>query len=119
MKRFRVHVSVDDLEQSIRFYAGLFAAEPSVRKADYAKWMLDDPRVNFAITQRGREVGLPHLGIQAEDRAEMDEVQARLVALKQPIRSETGARCCYATGDKNWVTDHAGIAWETFLTDGE
>jgi hypothetical protein len=118
MKRFHVHLAVENLEQSIGFYSSLFASPPTVQKSDYAKWMLEDPRVNFAISQRGRDVGLTHLGIQAEDEAEFAEVHARLKVLKQPVLSQSGARCCYAEGDKNWVTDPAGIDWETFVTYG-
>ena len=128
MKRFHVHVSVDDLAQSIRFYSTLFAAEPSVVKEDYAKWMLDDPRVNFAIStggcrtgraeigERTRKLGVSHIGIQAEDEAELAEVYDRLSRAERPVIEEENAVCCYARSDKQWITDPAGIAWESFLT---
>jgi catechol 2,3-dioxygenase-like lactoylglutathione lyase family enzyme len=119
MKRFHVHVSVGDLAESIRFYRELFAAEPSVRKDDYAKWMLDDPRVNFAISQRGARAGIQHLGIQVEDRSELDEVYRRLRRADGPIHEEGSTACCYAHGEKNWIGDPQGIQWETFLTTGE
>src|SRR5580658_4545534 len=120
MKRFHVHVSVDDLAQSIRFYSTLFAAEPSVVKDDYAKWMLDDPRVNFAISTGGEgsapHVGVSHLGIQVEDAAELGEIYERLGRAERPVIEEPGTVCCYARSDKQWVADPAGVAWETFLT---
>jgi hypothetical protein len=119
MMRFHVHVSVDDLDQSMRFYSSLFAAQPTVVKPDYAKWMLDNPRVNFAISKRGRNVGITHLGIQAENQQELAEVSQRLKAAKRPVLIQKGARCCYAEGDKNWVDDPQGISWEAFLTHGE
>jgi hypothetical protein len=120
MKRLHVHVSVDDLAQSIRFYSTLFSAEPTVLKGDYAKWMLDDPRVNFAIsTQAGRSSGISHLGIQAEDEAELAEVYDRLTHAERPIVEAKNATCCYAKSDKQWIADPQGVAWETFLTYGE
>src|SRR5262245_13679717 len=102
MKRFHVHVAVENLDQSIAFYSGLFASPPTVVKPDSAKWMLEDPRVNFAISRRGHDAGLTHLGIQAEDAGELAEIEQRLTALQEPVLQETGARCCYAAGDKNW-----------------
>jgi catechol 2,3-dioxygenase-like lactoylglutathione lyase family enzyme len=119
MKRLHVHVSVADLDQSVRFYATLFAAEPTVRKPDYAKWMLDDPRVNFAISQRGGAVGVEHLGIQAEDATELAEVYGRLKQAERPIVEQAGVTCCYAKSDKQWIADPQGVSWETFLTHGE
>lgn len=116
MKRLHVHVAVADLAESIRFYAGMFAAPPSVVKPDYAKWALDDPRVNFAISQRGAPVGVNHLGIQVESADELGEMHERLQALQHDVKTEEGAACCYAKSDKYWVTDPAGIAWETFHT---
>jgi hypothetical protein len=116
MKRFHVHVSVDDLAQSIRFYSHLFAAEPTVVKDDYAKWMLDDPRVNFAISTSPGHVGISHLGIQAEDETELAEVYARLAHAERPVIEEKDTVCCYARSDKQWIADPAGVAWETFLT---
>jgi len=119
MKRFHVHVSVEDIDRSIEFYSTLFAATPTVRKPDYAKWMLDDPRVNFAISQRGTAAGVDHLGIQVEDAAELAEVADRLAQAKAPVLEETATTCCYAKSDKQWIADPQGVAWETFLTHGE
>jgi catechol 2,3-dioxygenase-like lactoylglutathione lyase family enzyme len=122
MKRLHVHVSVNDLDQSIRFYSTLFAAEPTVLKADYAKWMLDDPRVNFAIStgcRPGHAAGFSHLGIQAEDESELAEVYDRLRRAERPIVEQKEATCCYAKSDKQWIADPQGVPWETFLTYGE
>ena len=120
MKRLHVHVAVDDLQQSIRFYSTLFATEPSVTKSDYAKWMLAEPRVNFAISARGRDhAGLDHLGIQVEDATELAEVYDRLKVAEGPVLEESNTTCCYAQSEKSWITDPSGIAWETFLTHGE
>jgi catechol-2,3-dioxygenase len=119
MKRLHVHVAVDDLVKSIQFYSTLFAAEPTVTKGDYAKWMLDDPRVNFAISQRGSETGVRHLGIQVEDRAELADVYSRLQRAQAPILEEGATTCCYAKSVKSWIEDPQGIQWETFLTTGE
>jgi catechol 2,3-dioxygenase-like lactoylglutathione lyase family enzyme len=119
MKRLHVHVAVDDLTQSIGFYSALFAAGPSVVKSDYAKWMLDDPRVNFAISARGRQAGLDHLGIQVEDAEELREVYARLHDAGGNVIEQGQTACCYAKSEKSWIDDPAGIAWETFLTTGE
>lgn len=119
MKRLHVHVAVGDLSQSIGFYSALFAAQPAVIKSDYAKWMLDDPRVNFAISTRGREPGLDHLGIQVEDAGELNEVYARLRQAGGNIIEQGQTACCYAKSEKSWIDDPAGIAWETFLTTGE
>jgi predicted enzyme related to lactoylglutathione lyase len=119
MKRLHVHVAVEDLTRSISFYSALFAAEPTMTKPDYAKWMLDDPRVNFAISTRGREPGLDHLGIQVEDNDELQEVYARLQEAGGDIINQGETACCYAKSEKSWVDDPAGIAWETFLTTGE
>jgi catechol 2,3-dioxygenase-like lactoylglutathione lyase family enzyme len=120
MKRLHVHVSVDDLNQSIRFYSTLFAAEPTVVKNDYAKWMLDDPRVNFAISKLpGRTAGISHLGIQAEGEAELAEVYERLGRAERPTVEAKGTTCCYAKSDKQWIADPQGVPWETFFTYGE
>jgi catechol 2,3-dioxygenase-like lactoylglutathione lyase family enzyme len=119
MKRLHVHVAVDDLQRSIGFYAALFAARPSVIKGDYAKWMLDDPRVNFAISTRGRKAGLDHLGIQVEDKTELHEVYARLRQAGGGVMEQGETACCYAKSEKSWIEDPAGIAWETFHTTGE
>ncbi|WP_018951985.1 MULTISPECIES: ArsI/CadI family heavy metal resistance metalloenzyme [unclassified Thioalkalivibrio] len=118
MKRMHLHVSVPELEPAIRFYSHLFAAEPSVVKGDYAKWMLEDPRVNFAVSARGAPVGLNHLGIQAEEAGELDELGQRLDAIDADVREEMGTHCCYAQSDKYWTTDPAGIAWESYQTLG-
>ena len=114
MKRFHVHVAVDDLPDSIRFYSTLFGAKPSVKEADYAKWMLDDPRVNFAISSRGRSAGVSHLGFQVDSAAELTDMKAQLEAADSTLLEQTAAACCYARSDKYWVTDPSGIAWETF-----
>jgi catechol 2,3-dioxygenase-like lactoylglutathione lyase family enzyme len=119
MNRFHVHVGVDDLAASIRFYSTLFAAEPTVRKPDYAKWMLDNPRVNFAISQGRIRPGIHHLGIQAEDDSELTEIYGRLVAADAPVRDEDTTVCCYAKSTKCWISDPQGIAWETFVTHGD
>jgi catechol-2,3-dioxygenase len=119
MKRFHVHVSVGDLSQSIDFYAELFGSKPTVLKSDYAKWMLDDPRVNFAISQRGAALGVQHMGIQVEDRPELDEVCARLQRANGPVLEEGATTCCYAQSEKSWIEDPQGVQWETFLTTEE
>jgi catechol 2,3-dioxygenase-like lactoylglutathione lyase family enzyme len=119
MKRLHVHVAVENLERAVGFYTALFAAMPAVVKPDYAKWMLDDPRVNFAISTRGRTPGLDHLGIQVEDKAELNEVHARLQAAGNPVIDQGQTACCYARSEKSWIDDPAGIAWEAFLTTGE
>ncbi|HEX9462133.1 MAG TPA: ArsI/CadI family heavy metal resistance metalloenzyme [Alphaproteobacteria bacterium] len=118
MKRFHVHVSVDDLAQSIRFYSSLFAAEPTVVEPDYAKWMLDDPRVNFAISKRGGPAGVQHLGIQAENEHELADIFGRLQAAERPVVEEAATTCCYAKSDKQWIADPQGVPWETFYTYG-
>ena len=119
MKRMHVHVAVDDLQRSIGFYAALFDTAPAVVKSDYAKWMLDDPRVNFAISTRGRTPGLDHLGIQVENRDELTEVHARLHKAGGDVVEQGQTTCCYAKSEKSWIDDPAGIAWETFYTTGE
>jgi catechol 2,3-dioxygenase-like lactoylglutathione lyase family enzyme len=119
MKRLHVHVAVNDIPQSIGFYSALFAAQPAVVKADYAKWMLDDPRVNFAISTRGREAGLDHLGIQVETQDELQEVYARLRTAGSEVIEQGQTACCYAKSEKSWINDPAGISWETFYTTGE
>jgi catechol 2,3-dioxygenase-like lactoylglutathione lyase family enzyme len=118
MKRFHVHVGVQNLEQSIAFYSNLFGAEPALRKPDYAKWMLDEPRLNFAISQRDTDnVGVNHLGLQAESAGELGGIRERFDAAGgSSIVDEPGVHCCYAKGDKHWVTDPQGIAWEAFHT---
>ena len=119
MKRLHVHVSVEDIAQSVRFYSTLFAAEPTVVKPDYAKWMLDDPRVNFAISTRSNRAGLDHLGIQVETPDELQEVYGRLRRAERPVLEEGATTCCYAKSEKSWISDPQGLSWETFLTTGE
>jgi lactoylglutathione lyase len=116
MKRFHVHAHVDDLQKSIAFYSRLFAAEPSRIEADYAKWMLDDPRVNFAISTRGGKTGVDHLGFQTDDAAELAELKERAEAADMALLDEGEVACCYARSEKHWVTDPQGIAWEHFHT---
>jgi predicted enzyme related to lactoylglutathione lyase len=119
MKRFHVHVAVENLPQAIGFYSTLFATTPTVVKPDYAKWMLDDPRVNFAISTRGKQPGLNHLGIQVETNDELHEVYGRLHQAGGTVIEEGAVTCCYAQGEKAWIDDPSGIAWETFFTKGE
>ena len=118
MKRLHVHVSVVDLADSIRFYSTLFAGKPTVLKDDYAKWMLDDPRVNFAISRRGGANGVGHLGIQVENAKELEEVYDRLKRADAPVLEEGATTCCYAKSEKSWIVDPQGVKWETFLTTG-
>jgi len=118
MKRLHVHVSVEDMPHAVRFYSTLFAAEPAVVKPDYAKWMLDDPRVNFAISARGGQAGLDHFGIQVETPDELQEVYGRLKQADRPVLEEGATTCCYARSEKAWITDPQGLSWETFLTSG-
>jgi len=120
MKRLHVHVGVADLDQSILFYSTLFGAEPSVAKPDYAKWMLDDPRVNFAISSGNHAAkGIEHLGIQAEDTGELAQVYGRLKQAARPVLEEGATTCCYAKSEKSWVSDPDGVVWEVFHTHGE
>ena len=120
MKRFHVHVGVANLDQSISFYSGLFGAPPTVRKDDYAKWMIEDPRVNFAISTRGGEVGVNHLGLQADSADELAGIREQFAAADEAsLQDEPAANCCYAKSDKHWVTDPQGIAWEGYHTLGE
>ncbi len=119
MKRFHVHLSVADLGESIRFYSAMFGAPPTVRKDDYAKWMVEDPRLNFAISQRGHPPGLNHLGLQVDDGAELGALRGALERASLAIADEPGTSCCYAKSDKHWVTDPQGIAWESFHTLGD
>ena len=118
MKRFHVHVNVNDLDASVGFYSRLFAAAPTVVKPDYAKWMLDDPRVNFAISRRDGASGVDHLGMQAETDVELAEIGQRLAAADAVALSEIGTICCYAHSDKVWAEDPQGLRWETFRTHG-
>jgi hypothetical protein len=119
MKRMHVHVGVEDLDRAIGFYSVLFATPPAVVKPDYAKWMLDDPRVNFAISTRGKRPGLDHLGIQVESRDELQEVYARLRNADANVIEQGQTSCCYAKSEKSWIDDPAGVSWETFFTTGE
>ncbi len=120
MKRFHVHVGVADIEASISFYSELFGAAPAVTKPDYAKWMLEDPRINFAISQKcGADKGIEHLGLQVEDEAELAEVYDRLKAAKGPVLEEGATTCCYARSEKSWIADPDGVVWEAFLTTGD
>lgn len=120
MKRLHVHVGVDNLDSSIAFYSTLFGAAPTVAKPDYAKWMIEDPRVNFAISSgRHADKGIEHLGIQVEDADELREVYGRLEAADRPVLEEGATTCCYARSEKSWIADPDGVVWETFLTHGE
>jgi len=120
MKRLHVHVAVEDLAPSVRFYSTLFAVEPAVLKDDYAKWMLDDPRVNFAISAgKNAARGVQHLGVQVETAAELSEVYGRLEQADRPVLEEGRTTCCYARSEKSWIADPDGVVWEAFLTDGE
>jgi catechol-2,3-dioxygenase len=116
MKRFHVHVAVHDLQQSIRFYSALFGTNPAVEKPDYAKWMLEDPRINFAISTRGGKAGLDHLGIQTDTESELEDVGTRLAQADVSMTAQKGADCCYAKSDKYWTIDPQGVAWESFHT---
>ena len=116
MKRIHLHVSVDDLAKSINFYKILFGESPTVEKTDYAKWMLNDPLVNFAISQRGAKMGLDHIGIQVENNDELTEIKSRLEAADMDMLTQEGTTCCYAKSDKHWTQDPSGIAWEAYRT---
>lgn len=118
MKRFHVHAQVEDLQANIAFYSKLFACAPTRVEADYAKWMLDDPRINFAISTRGGKRGIDHLGIQADTESELEELKARVKEADLSLRDEGETTCCYARSDKHWITDPQGIAWEHFRTLG-
>ncbi len=119
MKRFHVHVSVDKLDESIRFYSSLFGQAPTVEKDDYAKWMLDDPRLNFAISTGDRGTGVNHLGLQVDSDAELGSLGDRLLSSGSAVLDEKDATCCYANSDKHWVQDPQGVVWEAFHTLGE
>ncbi len=119
MKRFHLHVGVTDLDASIAFYSHLFGAAPEVVKPDYAKWMLEDPRINFAISMReGAVKGIEHVGLQVENAEELSEVYARLKAADRPVLEEGATTCCYAKSEKSWIADPDGVVWEAFLTNG-
>ncbi|MBT8004422.1 MAG: glyoxalase/bleomycin resistance/dioxygenase family protein [Rhodospirillales bacterium] len=119
MKRLHVHMNVTDLDKAVGFYSTLFAATPTVLKDDYAKWMLNDPLVNFAISSRGSAEGLSHLGIEAETPAELVDVYDRLEDAGGPTLKEGATTCCYHQSEKSWIDDPAGVSWETFMTTGE
>ena len=119
MKRFHVHVHVQDLSQSIAFYSTMFAADPTRHEVDYAKWMLDDPRINFAISTRGGEPGVDHLGIQTDSAEELVELKARAAAADLSLFDQGATTCCYASSEKHWITDPQGVAWEHFHTLGD
>ncbi|SPP64647.1 ArsI/CadI family heavy metal resistance metalloenzyme [Nitrospira lenta] len=116
MKRFHIHIGVDSLDEAIRFYSSLFGAVPVKTKPDYAKWMLDDPCVNFAISTRANKKGVDHLGIQVEEESELNELRSRLERADMTVLEEGATTCCYARSDKSWVQDPAGIPWETYRT---
>jgi catechol-2,3-dioxygenase len=116
MKRIHIHLGVEKLDESIRFYSALFGTGPVKTKADYAKWMLEDPRVNFAISTRATKAGLDHLGIQTDNDAELEDLGSRLAQADVAITAQKGASCCYAKSDKYWTIDPQGIAWESFHT---
>jgi catechol 2,3-dioxygenase-like lactoylglutathione lyase family enzyme len=118
MKRFHVHVSVQDLPESLRFYSDLFGTPPSVVKDDYAKWMLEDPRINFAISRRGRAAGVNHLGFQVDSDEELKDLREQVSKAGIAALDQAGASCCYAKSDKYWIEDPQGVAWETFHTLG-
>ena len=116
MKRLHIHLAVENLEQSIHFYNTLFSCSPIIQHEDYAKWMLDDPRVNFAISNRSSKIGLDHLGIQAENNEELQDIKQCLDTPHSPIKTQEKTACCYSRSDKYWVTDPQGIPWESFRT---
>jgi catechol 2,3-dioxygenase-like lactoylglutathione lyase family enzyme len=116
MKRFHIHIGVDNLDEAIGFYSALFGAAPVKTKPDYAKWMLDDPRVNFAISTRAKKQGVDHLGIQVEEESELNELRSRLEKADMKVLEEGATTCCYARSDKSWVQDPAGIPWEAYRT---
>jgi catechol 2,3-dioxygenase-like lactoylglutathione lyase family enzyme len=118
MKRFHVHVSVKDLPESVRFYSRLFGVSPTVEKPDYAKWMLEDPRINFAISRRGRATGINHLGFQVDSDDELKALRRQAADAEIPALDQRDAACCYAKSDKYWIEDPQGVAWETFHTLG-
>ncbi|HBP90342.1 MAG TPA: ArsI/CadI family heavy metal resistance metalloenzyme [Nitrospirales bacterium] len=116
MKRLHIHIGVEQLEEAIGFYSKLFGAEPVKRKPDYAKWMLEDPPVNLAISTRASTKGVDHLGIQVEEEQELNDIRHRLKAGNLPVSEEGESLCCYAKSDKSWVLDPAGVPWEAYRT---
>ena len=119
MKRFHVNVAVTDIAHSIDFYRTLFGEEPTVQKHDYAKWMLEDPRINFSINQSSRKRGINHVGLQADTMAELGQIRNRLQAAGEKTFDQVNAECCYANSDKSWIRDPDDVAWETFVTHGQ
>lgn len=119
MKRLHLHISVPEIEPAIGFYSTLFGAPPSVVQPDYAKWLLEDPRVNLAISSRARAAGVDHVGIQVDSADELGDLAARLKAAGEATFDQEATTCCYATSDKSWVTDPAGVRWESFFTHGD
>ncbi|MDO9474813.1 MAG: ArsI/CadI family heavy metal resistance metalloenzyme [Caulobacter sp.] len=119
MQRLHLHIAVDDLDRSIGFYSTLFGAQPAVVKDDYAKWMLEDPRVNLAISKRGRAAGIDHVGIQTDTALELSDLAVRLKSAGETTFDQEATTCCYAKSDKSWVVDPSGVRWETFHTHGE
>lgn len=119
MKRFHVHVAVDNLEANVRFYSTIFGTAPTVQKPDYAKWMLEEPRINFAISQRGAKAGVDHLGFQVDSDEELSALRKQVADAEIAALDQPAATCCYARSDKYWITDPQGIAWETYRTLGE
>lgn len=119
MKRMHVHVSVENLEKAVKFYGALFGAEPTKLKSDYAKWMLEDPRLNFAISAKGSKPGVDHFGIQVEQESELQEVRSRIEKAELGAFDEGETTCCYAQSDKTWVMDPAGMPWEAYQTMGD
>lgn len=118
MSRFHIHIAVEDIANSVKFYSAVFGSEPTIVKDDYAKWALEDPRLNFAISTRGSNKGLDHIGLQAEDDGELQTIRGRLEQAGIQGLAQEATTCCYAESDKYWVQDPTGIAWETFHTLG-
>lgn len=116
MKRFHVHISVEDLDANVQFYSTVFGAPPTVLKPDYAKWMVDDPRINFAISKRGLKPGVDHLGVQVESEPELIALREQAASAETPVLDQANTECCYTRSDKYWITDPQGLAWETFHT---
>ena len=119
MKRFHVNISVSDLQQSVRFYEQLFAQTPTMLKDDYAKWMLDDPKINFSLTTHGSHKGIDHIGLQSEDKAEFEQLRQRLHDADMSTFEQPDVTCCYAQSSKSWVRDPDNVAWEIFVSNGE
>lgn len=114
MKRLHIHLAVENLDRNIEFYSSMFGSEPTVQHDDYAKWMLDDPRINFAISNRSSKLGLDHLGLQVDSDDELEILKQQLDVTGEPIETQQGASCCYAQSNKHWILDPQGVAWETF-----